>query len=65
VKVLAVVVASCSTAPLKFHRGKSSKKGKKNIDETSSYVVHPAKTRSLESTKWKRKSSEVVSDAEL
>jgi DNA-directed RNA polymerase subunit N (RpoN/RPB10) len=58
-------IASYSTAPLKARRGKSSKKGKKNIDETSSSVVHLAKNRSLESTKRKRKSSEVVSDAEL
>jgi hypothetical protein len=65
VKIPAVAVASCSTAPLKAPRGKSSKKGKKNTDETSSSDVHPSKTRSLESTKQKRKSFEVVSDAEL
>jgi hypothetical protein len=65
VKISAVAVDSCSTAPLKALRGKSFKKGKKNTDETSSSVVHPAKTRSLESTKRKRKSSEVVSDTEL
>jgi hypothetical protein len=65
VKVPAIAMASCSAAPLKAHRGKLSKKGKKDIDETSSFVVRPQKTRSLESNKWKRKSSEVVSDAEL
>jgi DNA-directed RNA polymerase subunit N (RpoN/RPB10) len=53
VKVLAVAVASCSAAPLKAPRGKSSKKGKKDTDETSSSVVRPEKTRSLESNKRK------------
>jgi hypothetical protein len=36
-----------------------------NIDETTSSSVQPAKTKSLESTKQKRKSSEHVSDVEL
>jgi hypothetical protein len=36
-----------------------------NIDETTSSSVQPAKTKSLESTKRKRKSSEHVSDVEL
>jgi DNA-directed RNA polymerase subunit N (RpoN/RPB10) len=53
VKILAVAVASCSTTPVKDRRGKSSNKGKKNTDETSSSAVHTAKTRSLKSTKRK------------
>jgi hypothetical protein len=36
-----------------------------NTDETTSSSVQPAKTKSLESTKRKRKSSEQVSDVEL
>jgi hypothetical protein len=64
-KVLAVDVASCSAAPLKASRRRSSKEGKGNTDETSSSTVCPERTRSLESKKWKRKSFEVVSDAEI
>jgi hypothetical protein len=40
VKVPAVVVASCSAAPLKAPRRRSSQKGKGNIDETSSSIVY-------------------------
>jgi hypothetical protein len=65
VKVPVVVMACCLAAPLKAPRRKSSKKGKKDTDETSSSAVRLEKTRSLESSKRKRKSSEVVSDAEL
>jgi hypothetical protein len=54
VKVPVVAVASCSAAPLKASRRKSSKKGKGITDETSS-TVRPEKTRSLESSKQKRK----------
>jgi hypothetical protein len=36
-----------------------------NIDDTTSSSVQPAKTKSLESSKWKRKSSEHFSDVEL
>jgi hypothetical protein len=36
-----------------------------NTDETTSSSVQPTKTKSLESTKRKRKSSEQVSDVEL
>jgi NAD-dependent SIR2 family protein deacetylase len=36
-----------------------------NTDETTSSSVQPAKTKSLESIKRKRKSSEQVSDVEL
>jgi hypothetical protein len=64
VKVPAVVVAFCSVAPLKAPR-RSSKKGKGYTDETFSSIVRPERTRSLESRKWKRKSSEVVSDTEI
>jgi hypothetical protein len=65
VKIPAVAVASCSDAPLKALRRRSLKKSKVNIDETTSSSVQPAKTKSLESTKRKRKSSEHVSDVEL
>jgi hypothetical protein len=64
-KALAVAMASCSAAPLKAPRGKSSKKGKGDTDETSSSAVRPEKTKSLESSKRKQKSSEAVSDIEL
>jgi hypothetical protein len=65
VKMPCVDVASCSAAPLKALRRRSSKKSKANTDETTSSSVQPAKTKSLESTKRKRKSSEQVSDVEL
>jgi hypothetical protein len=61
----AVAVASCSTAPLKAPRKRSSKSSKLIIDETMSSSVQPAKTRSLESSKGKRKSSEQISVTEL
>jgi hypothetical protein len=48
IKIPAVVVASCSAAPLKVPRRRSLKKGKENRDETSSSAVRPEKTRSLE-----------------
>jgi hypothetical protein len=64
-KMPAIVVASCSSAPLKAPRRRSSKSSKLIIDETTSSSVQPAKTKSLESTKQKRKSSEQVSDVEL
>jgi hypothetical protein len=64
-KAPGVVVASCSVAPLKAPRGKSSKKRKGNINETSSFVIRHEKTKSLESSKRKRKSSEAISDVEL
>jgi hypothetical protein len=57
-------MASCSAAPLKAPRGKSSKKRKGNVNETSSSVCFE-KTKSLESSKRKRKSSIAVSDVEL
>jgi hypothetical protein len=65
VKAPIVAVASCSAAPLKAPRGKFLKKGKVDTDETSSSAVRPKKTKSLESNKRKRNSSEAVSDVEL
>jgi hypothetical protein len=64
-KMPAVALASCSAAPLKAPKRRSSKGNKLNIDETTSSIVQPAKTKSLESTKRKRKSSEHVLDIEL
>jgi hypothetical protein len=64
-KISALVVASCSAAPLKASRRRFSKKSKMNTNETTSSNVQPTKTKSLESTKRKRKSSENVSDVEL
>jgi hypothetical protein len=64
-KVSALAVASCSAAPLKAPRRRFSKKSKMNTDETTSSNVQPTKTKSLESTKRKQKSSENVSDVEL
>jgi hypothetical protein len=64
-KMSAVVVASCSAAPLKAPRRRSSKSSKLIIDETTSSSAQPAKTRSLESSKRKRKFSEQISDVEL
>jgi hypothetical protein len=58
-------VASCSAAPPKAPRRRSSKSSLSIADETTSSGVQPAKTKSLESSKRKRKSSEQVSDAEL
>jgi hypothetical protein len=64
-KMPAVAVASCSAALLKAPKRRSSKNSKVNIEETSSSSVQSVKTKSLESTKWKRKSSQHVSDVEL
>jgi hypothetical protein len=64
-KMLAIVVASCSAVLLKAPRRRPSKGNKLNIDETMSSSVQPAKTKSLESSKRKWKSSEHVSDVEL
>jgi hypothetical protein len=64
-KMPAVVVASCSAAPLKSPRRRSSKSSKVTINETTPSSVQHAKTKSLESTKRKRKSSEHVSDVEI
>jgi hypothetical protein len=64
-KIPAVAVASCSAAPPNAPRRRSSKSGLSIVDETTSSGVQPSKTKSLESSKHKRKSSEQVSDAEL
>jgi hypothetical protein len=64
-KMPAVAVASCSAAPPKAPRRKSSKSSRLTADETMSSSVQPTKTKFLESSKCKRKSSEPVSDAEL
>jgi hypothetical protein len=64
-KMSAVAMASCSAAPMKAPRRISSKSSTLIIDETTSSSVQHAKTRSLESSKRKRKSCEQVSDAEL
>jgi hypothetical protein len=64
-KMSAVAVASCSAAPPKAPRRRSSKSSHSITDETTSSSVQPAKTKSLESSKRKRKSSKQVSDAEL
>jgi hypothetical protein len=61
----AIAVASCSAVPLQAPRRRSSKSSTLIIDETTSSSLQPAKTRSLESSKRKRKSSEQVSDVEL
>jgi hypothetical protein len=63
-KIPAVAVASCSAAPISAPR-RSSKRGPSIADETTSSGVQPSKTRSLESSKRKRRTSEQVSDAEL
>jgi hypothetical protein len=64
-KIPAVAVASCSVAPPKAPRRRSSKSGPSIADETTSSGVEPSKTKSLESSKRKRRSSKQVSDAEL
>jgi hypothetical protein len=64
-KVPAVAVASCSAAPINAPRRKSSKRGPSTVDESTSSGVKPSKTRSLESSKRKRKTSKQISDVEL
>jgi hypothetical protein len=64
-KIPAVAVASSSTAPPKAPRRRSSKSSLSIADETTSSGVVPSKTKSLESSKRKRRSSEQVSDVEL
>jgi hypothetical protein len=59
-KMPAIAVASCSDAPLKARRRRSSKSSTLIIDETTSSIIQPTKTRSLESLKQKRKSCEQV-----
>jgi hypothetical protein len=64
-KIPAVAVASCSVARPKGLRRRSSKSGLATADEATSFGVQPTKTKSLESSKRKRMSSEQISDAEL
>jgi hypothetical protein len=64
-KIPAVAVASCSVAPPKAPRRRSSKSGPATADETTSSGIQPTKTKSLESSKRKCKSSKQISDAEL
>jgi hypothetical protein len=64
-KVPAVAVASCSAAPINAPRRRSSKRGSSAVNESSSSGIKTSRTRSLESSKRKRKTSERVSDVEL
>jgi hypothetical protein len=64
-KIPAVAVASCSAALPKAPRRRSSKSSPSIANETTSSGVVLSKTKSLESSKHKRRSSEQVSDAEL
>jgi hypothetical protein len=64
-KVPAVAVASCSTAPINAPRRRSSKRGSSAVNESTSSGVKPSRTRSLESSKRKRRTSERISDVEL
>jgi hypothetical protein len=64
-KIPTVAVASCSAAPPNALRRRSSKSGLSIVDETTSSGVQPSKTKPLESSKRKRKSSGQVSNAEL
>jgi hypothetical protein len=65
-KVPAVAVASCSAAPINAPRIRSSKRSSSPANEGASSGVKPSRTRSLESSKRKRKTSELrTSDAEL
>jgi hypothetical protein len=64
-KIPAVVVSSCSAAPISAPRRRSSKRGPSIADETTSSGVQPSKTRSLESSKRKSRTSEQFSGAEL
>jgi uncharacterized protein YktA (UPF0223 family) len=58
-KAPAVAVASCSAAPPKAPRRKSSKNRNNSTNETSSSAVRPEKTKSLESSKRKHKTSKL------
>jgi hypothetical protein len=64
-KIPAVVVASCSAAPSRAPRRRSSKRCLVIVDDSTSTGVQPAITRSLELSKRERKTSEQVSNAEL
>jgi hypothetical protein len=64
-KVPAVAVASCSAAPINVPRIRSSRRGSSSVSEGTSSGVKPSRTRSLESSKRKRETSDRTSDAEL
>jgi hypothetical protein len=65
-KLPVVAVASCSAAPINAPRIRSSKRGSSPASEGASSAVQPSRTRSLESSKRKRKASKHrASDAEL
>jgi hypothetical protein len=65
-KIPAVAVASCSAAPINAPRIRSSKRSSSPATEGTSSGVKPSRTRSLESSKRKRKTSEPqTSEAEL
>jgi hypothetical protein len=64
-KIPAVAVTSCSAAPINAPRRRSSKSGPSIANETTSSGVQPSKTKSLELSKHKSRSSKQVSDAEL
>jgi hypothetical protein len=64
-KVPAVVVASYSAAPINAPRRRSSKRASSAVNESTSSGVKPSKTRSLESSKLKRKTSKRISDVEI
>jgi hypothetical protein len=57
-KVPSVAVASCSAAPINAPRSRSSKRSSSPATEGTSSGVKPSRTRSLESSKRKRKTSE-------
>jgi hypothetical protein len=64
-KLPAVAVASCSVAPINAPQIRSSKRGSSPASEGTSSGVKPSRTRSLESSKRKRKTSERTSEVEL
>jgi hypothetical protein len=65
-KLPAVAVASCSAAPINAPRIRSSKRGSSPAVEGTCSGVKPLKTKSLESSKRKRSTSEPqTSEAEL
>jgi hypothetical protein len=64
-KLPAIAVASCSAAPINAPRINSSKRGSSPAREGTSSGVKPSRTKSLESSKRKRKTSGRTSDAEL
>jgi hypothetical protein len=66
-KISAIAIAVCSTAAPKAPRRRASRKekAKSSATDTSSPSVRPGKTKSLESSKRKRKASKDISDVEI